>query len=191
MLRGPTYLITAYMIYIAFEIIFKRTAWSNIKHIKMTSFLVGGGGGEGSFLRIDVSQGNDVCPWISCATLYMVMVHGQSASFYCSRAEVEPAVKPRKRKSGNKVFSSLNCGAPQKHCTDLKIKTSTSSDTRGTTALRQPSGFQLASKVIYSTKKSAGKHCTKRIQRLLTCKYLRVISRWFSSRWCLVQNGDF
>ena len=121
----------------------------------------------------------------------MVMVHGQSLSFfYFSRAEVELMilVKPRKRKSGNKVFSSLK--APQKHCTDLKIKTSTSS--KRTTALRQQSGFQLASNVIYSTKKSATKHCTKRIQRLLTCnKYLRVISRWFSSRSCLVQNGDF
>ena len=95
-------------------------------------------------------------------------------------------VKPRKRKSGNKVFSSLK--APEKHCTDLNIKTSTSS--KRTTALRQPSGFQLASNVIYSTKKSATKHCTKRIQRLLTCN-LRVISRWFSSRSCLVQNGDF
>ena len=92
-------------------------------------------------------------------------------------------VKPRKRKSGNKVFSSLK--APEKHCTDLNIKTS-----KRTTALRQPSGFQLASNVIYSTKKSATKHCTKRIQRLLTCN-LRVISRWFSSRSCLVQNGDF
>ena len=93
-------------------------------------------------------------------------------------------VKPRKRISGNKVFNSLK--APQKHCTDLKNKTSTSS--KRTTALRQPSGFQLASNVIYSTKKSATKHCTKRIQRLLTCN-LRIISRWFSSRSCLVQNS--
>ena len=71
--------------------------------------------------------------------------------FNCSRAEVELMilVKPRKRKSGNKVFSGLK--APQKHCTDLKIKTSTPS--KRTTALRQPSGFQLASNVIYSTKK--------------------------------------
>ena len=99
----------------------------------------------------------------------MVMVHGQSARFYCSRAEVELMilVKPRKRKSGNKVFSSLK--APQKHCTDLKIKTSTSS--KRTTALHQPSEFQRASNVIYSKKKSATKHCTKRIQRLLTCNY--------------------
>ena len=88
-------------------------------------------------------------------------------------------VKPRKRKSGNKVFSSLK--APQKHCTDLNIKTSSSS--KRTTALRQPSGFQLASNVIYSTKKSPKKHCTKIIQRLLTYN-LRVISRWFSSRSC-------
>ena len=117
--------------------------------MKMTSFLVGREGG-GGFLGTDVSQGNDVCPWISCATLYTVMVHGQSASFYCSRAQVELMilVKPRKRKSGNKVFSSLK--APQKHCTDLKIETSRSS--KRTTALRQPSGFQLASNVIYSTK---------------------------------------
>ena len=80
------------------------------------------------------------------------MVHGQSASFFnCSRAEVELMipVKPRKRKSGNKVFSGLK--ASQKHCTDLKIKTSTPS--KRTTALRQPSGFQLAWNVIYSTKK--------------------------------------
>ena len=75
--------------------------------MKMTSFLVRGVGG-GGFLGTDVSQVNDVCPWISCATLYMVMVHGQSASFYCSRVEVELMilVKPRKHKSGNKVFSS-------------------------------------------------------------------------------------
>ena len=52
---------------IVFEI--KRMAWSNIKHIEMTSFLVGRGGG-GGFLRTNVSQGNDVCPWISRATLY-------------------------------------------------------------------------------------------------------------------------
>ena len=59
------------------------------------------------------------CTW----SWYMVNQH----VFYCSRAEVELMilVKPRKRKSGNKVFSSLK--APQKHCTDLKIKTSTSS----------------------------------------------------------------
>ena len=95
-----------------------------------------------------------VYPWISCATLYLVMAHGQSARFYCSRAEVELMilVKPRKRKSGNKVFSRLK--APQKHCTDLNIKTSTSS--KRTTALRQPSGFQLASNVIYSTKWGGG-----------------------------------
>ena len=99
----------------------------------------------------------------------MVMVHGQSARFYCSRAEVELMilVKPRKRNSGNKLFSSLK--APQKHCTDLKIKTSTSS--KRTTALHQPSEFQRASNVIYSKKKSATKHCTERIQRLLTCNY--------------------
>ena len=78
----------------------------------------------------------------------MVMIHGQSLMIL---------VKPRKRKSGNKVFSSLK--APQKHCTDLKIKTSTSS--KRTAALCQPSGFQLASNVIYSTKKCASKHCTK------------------------------
>ena len=110
--------------------------------MKMTNLLLGAGGAGGSFLGTDVSQGNDVCPWISCATLYMVKVHGQIASFYCSRAEVELMilVKPRKRKSGNKVFSSLK--APQKHCTDLNTKTSTSS--KRTTALRQPSRFQLA-----------------------------------------------
>ena len=86
--------------------------------MKMTRFL-GGGGGRGLFLGTDVSQGNDVCPWIGCATLYMVMVHGQSARFYCSRAEVELMilVKPRKRKTGNKVFSSLK--APQKHSKTL------------------------------------------------------------------------
>ena len=56
------------MIYIVFEI--ERTVWSNIKHMKMTSLL-----------GTVVSQGNDVYPWTSCATLYMVMEHGQSVSF--------------------------------------------------------------------------------------------------------------
>ena len=63
-----------------------------------------------SLLGTVVSQGYDVFPWTSCATLYMVMEHGQSASVYCSRAEVElmVIVKPGKRASGNKVFSSLS-----------------------------------------------------------------------------------
>ena len=62
------------------------------------------------------------------------------------------------------MFSSLK--GPQKHCTDLKIETSTLS--KRTTALSQQSGFQPAWTVIYSTKKIPTKHCTKRIQRLLT-----------------------
>ena len=116
---------------------------------------------------------------------YTVPGHGTWSirSFYCSRAEVELMilVKPRKRTSGNKVFSSL-IKAPQKHCTDLNIKTSTSS--KRTTALRQPSGFQLASNVIYSTKKALQNTARKRIQRLFTCN-LRVMFV-FGSKWRLL-----
>ena len=84
------------------------------------------------------------------------------------------------------MFSSLK--DPQKHCTDLKIKTSTSS--KRTTAFRQPSGFQLASNVIYSTKKSATKHYTKRIQRLLTCN-LRVMTHLAMVQFAFVSGSKW
>ena len=75
----------------------------------MTSFLVEGGGG--GFLGTDVSQGNDVCPWISCATLYMVMVHGQQGAEKNGRWNAHSALGRcvMRRETGSRALESAHC----------------------------------------------------------------------------------